>query len=89
LGLRSRFALDRLADLNKQGPLAIKDLQHMVMDDQVYLASQVMPDLLRFCAADLGSDAETLKSACVSLKAWDGRANLDAGLGLVHFQNIM
>ncbi|WP_460119051.1 bifunctional acylase PvdQ [Pseudomonas sp. H3_G09] len=89
LGLRSRFALDRLADLNKKGPLAIKDLQHMVMDDQVYLASQVMPDLLRFCAADLGSDAETLKSACVSLKAWDGRANLDAGLGLVHFQNIM
>lgn len=89
LGLRSRFALDRLADLGKKGPLAVKDLQHMVMDDQVYLAAQVMPDLLRFCGSDLGSDAATLKPACASLKAWDSRANLDAGLGLVHFQNIM
>ncbi|PWB33632.1 acylase [Pseudomonas sp. NDM] len=89
LGLRSRFALDRLAELSKKGPLGIKDLQHMVMDDQVYLAAQVMPDLLKFCATDLGSDAATLKSACASLKAWDGRANLDSGLGLVHFQNIM
>lgn len=89
LGLRSRFALDRLADLGKKGPLAVKDLQHMVMDDQVYLAAQVMPDLLRFCGSDLGSDAATLKLACASLKAWDSRANLDAGLGLVHFQNIM
>lgn len=89
LGLRSRFALDRLAELSKKGPLAVGDLQHMVMDDQVYLAAQIMPDLLKFCASDLGSDAATLKTACASLKAWDGRANLDSGLGLVHFQNIM
>jgi len=89
LGLRSRFALDRLAELSKKGPLAVKDLQHMVMDDQVYLAAQVMPDLLKFCGADLGSDAATLKPVCASLKAWDGRASLDSGLGLVHFQNIM
>jgi acyl-homoserine-lactone acylase len=89
LGLRSRFALDRLGELSKKGPLAVKDLQHMVMDDQVYLAAQVMPDLLKFCGSDLGSDAASLKSACASLKAWDGRANLDSGLGLVHFQNIM
>ena len=61
----------------------------MVMDDQVYLATQVVPDLLKFCAADLGADAQALKPVCASLKAWDGRANLDAGLGLVHFQNIM
>ena len=89
LGLRSRFALDRLGNLSKKGPLGIRDLQSMVMDDQVYLATQVMPDLLKFCASDLGSDAATLKPACVSLKAWDGRANLDSGLGLVHFRNIM
>ncbi len=24
------------------------------MDDNVYLATQVLPDLLKFCAADLG-----------------------------------
>ena len=89
LGLRSRFALDRLASLNKKGALGIKDLQQMVMDDQVYLATQVVPDLLKFCAAGLGADAQALKPVCASLKAWDGRANLDAGLGLVHFQNIM
>lgn len=59
------------------------------MDDQVYLATQVVPDLLKFCAADLGADAPALKPVCASLKAWDGRANLDSGTGLVHFQNIM
>ncbi|WP_285415455.1 acylase [Pseudomonas sp. efr-133-TYG-5] len=89
LGLRARFALSRLTAPNQGETLAVKDLQHMVMDDQVYLAGQVMPDLLKFCAADLGADASALKPVCASLKAWDGRANLDSGVGLVHFQNIM
>jgi acyl-homoserine-lactone acylase len=61
----------------------------MVMDDQVYQAAQVMPDLLQFCAADLGFDAKTLAPLCASLKAWDRKANLDSGLGFVHFQNVM
>ncbi|WP_439878803.1 bifunctional acylase PvdQ [Pseudomonas prosekii] len=89
LGLRSRFALDRLASLSKAGPVAAADLQRMVMDDQVYQATQVMPDLLQFCSAGLGADAATLAPVCASLKAWDSRANLDSGLGLVHFQNVM
>jgi acyl-homoserine-lactone acylase len=89
LGLRSRFALERLGTLSKAGPVAAADLQHMVMDDQVYQAAQVMPDLLQFCAADLGADAPTLKPLCASLKAWDRRVNLDSGLGFVHFQNVM
>lgn len=89
LGWRSRYALARLGNPGQQGPLGVKDLQHMVMDDQVYLATQVLPDLLRFCAGDLGADAQALQPLCVSLKAWDGRANLDSRLGLVHFQNIM
>lgn len=83
LGMRSRFALDRLG---KKGALTVADLQHMVMDDEVYLAAQVLPDLLKFCAGD---SAAELKAVCASLKAWDGRANLDSGTGLVHFQNIM
>ncbi|MBV7548226.1 acylase [Pseudomonas sp. PDM26] len=86
LGLRSRFALERLSTLPQVGAA---DLQHMVMDDQVYQANQVMPDLLQFCAADLGADAKTLTALCVSLKAWDRKANLDSGLGFVHFQNVM
>lgn len=89
LGLRARFALERLSTLGKQGSVAVKDLQQMVMDDNVYLATQVLPDLLKFCAADLAADAATLKPVCTGLKAWDGRANLDSGVGLVHFQNIM
>ncbi|MFU2325948.1 acylase [Pseudomonas sp. NFX98] len=89
LGLRSRFALDRLNTLAKAGPLAAMDLQHMVMDDQVYQAAQVMPDLLQFCADGLGGDAKTLAPLCASLKAWDRKANLDSGLGFVHFQNVM
>jgi acyl-homoserine-lactone acylase len=89
LGLRSRFALDRLNTLNRAGPIAAADLQHMVMDDQVYQAAQVMPDLLQFCAAALGTDAPALTPLCASLKAWDRSANLDSGLGFVHFQNVM
>ncbi|VVQ29846.1 Acyl-homoserine lactone acylase PvdQ [Pseudomonas fluorescens] len=89
LGLRSRFALDRLNTLSKAGPIAMADLQHMVMDDQVYQAAQVMPDLLQFCAAALGTDAPALTPLCASLKAWDRSANLDSGLGFVHFQNVM
>jgi acyl-homoserine-lactone acylase len=89
LGMRSRFALDRLNTPGKKGPLTLADLQRMVMDDNVYLATQVMPDLLEFCAGNLGADAAALQAVCGSLKAWDGRANLDSGTGLVHFQNIM
>ncbi|WNF52917.1 acylase [Pseudomonas sp. SG20052] len=89
LGLRSRFALDRLSTLIQAGPVSAADLQRMVMDDQVYQAGQVMPDLLQFCANDLGADAATLAPMCASLKTWDRSANLDSGLGFVHFQNVM
>ncbi|MEX3776249.1 acylase [Pseudomonas sp. MYb118] len=89
LGLRSRFALDRLAALGKGGPIAAIDLQHMVMDDQVYQAGQVLPDLLQFCATGLGEEAAALGDLCSSLKSWDRHANLDSGLGFLHFQNLM
>lgn len=48
LGLRSRFALDRLSAQAQAGKVEAADLQHMVMDDRVYQASLVMPDLLQF-----------------------------------------
>lgn len=88
LGLRSRFALDRLATLSKAGKVSTKDLESMVMDDQVYQAALVMPDLLTLCAR-LDADAPALAPLCASLKSWDRGANLDSGLGLVHFQNVM
>ncbi|WP_330210415.1 bifunctional acylase PvdQ [Pseudomonas sp. AM4(2022)] len=88
LGPRARFALQRLQALEKQ-PISVTDLQDMVMDNEVYLAGQVMPDLLAFCAKNLGADAAALQPLCTSLKNWDQRANLDSGVGLVHFINLM
>ncbi|WP_338498660.1 acylase [Pseudomonas sp. WP18] len=89
LGLRSRFALDRLGSLAKDGAVKVEDLQRMVMDDRVYLADQVVPDLLGACAAEAGKDAAAIAEACASLKAWDRTAGLHSGLGFVHFQHIM
>ncbi|WOE76938.1 acylase [Pseudomonas protegens] len=86
LKMRARFALDRLSRMPKA---QVSDLQHMVTDDQVYLAGQVMPDLLQFCAQDLGPDALRLAALCASLKSWDRSAGLQTGLGFVHFQGIM
>lgn len=86
LKLRARFALERLSRMPKA---QVSDLQYMVTDDQVYLAGQVMPDLLQFCAQDLGPDAQRLAALCASLKSWDRSAGLQAGLGFVHFQGIM
>lgn len=88
LGPRARFAVQRLQSLESQ-PITVSALQHMVMDNEVYLASQVMPDLLAFCAKHLGADAVALQPLCTSLKDWDQRANLDSGLGLVHFINLV
>ncbi|MDY7066745.1 Acyl-homoserine lactone acylase PvdQ [Pseudomonas extremaustralis] len=88
LGPRSRFALQRLRALDKW-PIGVADLQNMVMDNEVYLAGQVMPDLLEFCAKHLGTDAATLQPLCKRLKDWDRHANLDSGLGLVHFIDLI
>ena len=88
LGPRARFALQRLQTLEQQ-PITVTDLQDMVMDNEVYLAGQVMPDLLTFCANQLGTDANALQPLCTSLKNWDQRANLDSGVGLVHFINLV
>lgn len=86
LGPRARFALQRLS---QPGAFSVSDLQGLVMDDQVYLAGQVMPDLLAFCNDALNAGQAPLASVCASLNAWDQHANLDSGIGLVHFQNIM
>jgi acyl-homoserine-lactone acylase len=88
LGARARFAVQRLRSLESK-PISVADLQNMVMDNEVYLAGLVMPDLLAFCAKHLGADAVALQPLCTSLKNWDQRANLDSGVGLVHFINVV
>ncbi len=90
LGPRTRFAVDRLGSLQQAGKVTIADLQAMVMDNRVYLAEAggVLDDLLQYCAGYSGPDAATVKSVCTSMSQWDRSANLDAGVGFVHFQNI-
>ncbi|MBO9547808.1 acylase [Pseudomonas sp.] len=82
LGMRGRFALERLQGNAKLG---VDDLQRMVLDDDVYLASLVLPDLLQWCK---GVEAD-LQAVCASLAAWNGKADLNSGIGLVHFQNMV
>ncbi|WP_249583916.1 acylase [Pseudomonas viridiflava] len=89
LGLRARFALDRLGKLQQSGKVSVENLQAMVMDNEVYQAGQVLPDLLQFCATGLGDDEKRLAPLCMALKAWDGRVDLSSGVGFVYFQKIM
>ncbi|RMO09186.1 Penicillin amidase protein [Pseudomonas coronafaciens pv. zizaniae] len=89
LGQRARFALDRLANLERSGKVSLENLQAMVMDNEVYQAGQVLPDLLKFCASQLGDDAARLAPLCAALKVWDGHADLNSGIGFVYFQQIM
>jgi len=81
LGMRGRFALQRLQGTARLGA---DDLQCMVTNDEVYLASLLLPDLLQWCK---GADAD-VRTVCSSLAAWNGKADLDSGIGLVHFQNL-
>lgn len=82
LGMRGRFALQRLQGMTKVG---VDDLQRMVTDDEVYLASLVLPDLLQWCK---GAEAD-VKAVCASLADWNGKADVNSGIGLVHFENIV
>lgn len=81
LGMRGRFALQRLQGTARLGA---DDLQRMVTDDEVYLASLLLPDLLQWCK---GADVD-VRAVCSSLAAWNGKADLDSGIGLIHFQNL-
>lgn len=81
LGMRGRFALQRLQG---KAQLGVDDLQHMVMDNEVYLARLWLPDLLSWCKRAT-TDVEPV---CRSLENWSGKADQQSNMGLVHFQNI-
>ncbi|MGC3893193.1 acylase [Pseudomonas urmiensis] len=81
LSLRGRFALQRLQGKQKLG---VQQLQDMVLDDEVYAASLLLPDLLDWCKS---AEAD-VAALCASLNAWNGKADLDAGIGLLHFHNL-
>ena len=82
LGMRGRFALQCLQG---KARLGVDDLQRMVTDDEVDLASLVLPDLLQWCQ---GASAD-VQALCTSLANWDGKADLESGGALVHFHNLL
>lgn len=90
LGPRTRFAIERLGNLLQRGKVGVADLQAMVMDNRVYLAQAggLLDDVLHYCSDYTGADAPTIAPVCASLRQWDRSANLDAGIGFVHFQNL-
>jgi len=92
LGMRARFAVARLGEVRQAGKVGIADLQAMVMDNRVYMAEAeggaLLDDVLQFCAGYSGADVATIKAVCASLAQWDRSANLEAGIGFVHFQNL-
>lgn len=81
MGLRGRYALHRL-----QGSQALdaQDLRRLVTDNDVYLASLILPDVLRWCE-QAGAEVKTV---CARLHAWNGKAGLDSGIGLLHLQAL-
>lgn len=81
LGLRARFALQRLQG---ERPLAPDDLARMVKDNRVYLADLLLSDLLRLCERERGT--RELEPACDALARWDATANVDTGPGFLYFQ---
>ncbi|BBP83715.1 acyl-homoserine lactone acylase PvdQ [Pseudomonas sp. Pc102] len=84
LSPRARFALGRL-----QGDalLGADVLQALVTDNEVGLATGLLPELLALCKAEAGNAG--LAAPCKALAAWDGKANLESGIGFLHFQHFM
>ena len=86
-GARTRLALTELAARLAKGKLTPGDLRDMALDDKVYLAPLLLPDLRAWCGT-AGATAE-LASGCAGLAAWTGDAGLDAGVGLPYFTAMM
>jgi acyl-homoserine-lactone acylase len=77
LGLRTRYALDRLT--SNKAAISEAKLRALVTDNRVYLADLVLDDLLAFCKTQQ-------LAACQALAAWDRSAGLAAGPGMQVFE---
>ena len=62
--------------------MSLAQLQQIALNNRVYMAQQVMDDVLKVCS---GAD---LAVACAKLGAWDRTANLDANMGYVYFAGL-
>ncbi|NYE23334.1 penicillin acylase family protein [Pigmentiphaga litoralis] len=82
LPARARFGLSQIAAVARRGgTLAPDDVQALVTGNRVYQADLWLDDLLLACAG-----VPELETGCSALRAWDRKANLDAGVGFGYFE---
>ncbi|QLF91849.1 acylase [Pseudomonas sp. ABC1] len=80
---RTRFALEALQRL-KGGTIDEAFLQHLVIDNRVYMADVLLDDVLASCRGKAD-----LAKACGELARWNRRADGSAGSGWAYFQAFM
>ncbi|WP_338767481.1 penicillin acylase family protein [Massilia sp. METH4] len=86
-GARTRQALAELTARLRKGKLALDDLRDLALNNEVYLAPVLLPDVLDWCRTLAPSG--DLVTGCAGLGAWDGNAGLDAGAGLAYFSAML
>jgi acyl-homoserine-lactone acylase len=86
-GARTRLALTALQARLRNSKLTADDLRAMALDDKVYLAELVLPDVRAWC----GTAAVTaeLRSGCAALSSWSGDAGYDANAGLPYLAAML
>lgn len=87
-GARTRLALSELQTRLGKGRLTLDDLRDMALNDKVYLAPLVLPDVLAWCGTG-GATTADLAKGCAGLAAWTGDAGFAAGVGLPYFTALM
>ncbi|TWI48810.1 acyl-homoserine-lactone acylase [Pseudoduganella flava] len=86
-GARTRQVLAELPERLRQHRLTLDDLRDLALNDKVYLAPLLLPDLRAWCAS--GPAQAEVTAGCAALSAWSGDAGFDANLGLPYFAGIM
>lgn len=86
-GARTRLALTALQARLRNGKLTADDLRAMALDDKVYLAELVLPDVRAWCGT--AAVTASLRSGCAALSSWSGDAGYDANAGLPYLAAML
>lgn len=78
----------------KASKIETKDIENLLMDDKVYLASLTIDGIIKLCTQPLPSQFSAVErgnfdAACLALEAWDGTANASASIGYIYFDRFM
>jgi acyl-homoserine-lactone acylase len=86
-GARTRLALTDLQERLRQRRITLDDLRDLALNDKVYLAPLLLPDLRAWCGR--GPAGGDVAAGCATLSAWSGDASFDANLGLAYFNGVL